>query len=192
MPADAGADKSGTVTATVTNTIAEATLPVINADISSAGGDQQLSQTLTLSAHQTQVLHWTVNAANILFGRLILVNITQAQYADLPARQSACGIFIWGAPGLSGVVSFAVVFVLGLILIPTGATMWWKGHGEQDELTRGAASAGSVLAGFTTAGSIAALFRLWGLILFLDVVALILIVVIITEFPALPERKRQH
>ena len=136
--------EAGTVGAKITNLIDEDTSPVITADISSRSGDQQQSQTLSLAPHETKSIHWNVDASNILFGRLILVNITQAPYRDLSSRQGACGIFILSLLGLNGGVSFGILFILSLLGISTGAWLWRKESSPLDNPAGSVTTAGSV------------------------------------------------
>ena len=180
--------ESGTISTSITNTLDVDTKPVVTADISRVSGEQQISQTLLLAAHETQTVQWEVDASNILFGRLILVNVTQFRYTDLPSRQGACGIFLLSFLGLSGVETFYLLFVISLAFILLGAWLWFRGRSPLDDFARSSAQASGVLASATFAGLLVALPRWWGLIIFFDVVALILIVVILTEFVLFPKR----
>ncbi len=181
---------SGTISASITNTIEEQTSPEVRAEISRAGGDQQLSQTLILAPHETRLIQWKIDASDIVFGKLILVDISQRRYRDLPAREGSCGIYILSLFGLSGSESFWMLSVLGLVFMSFGAMLWLKAHSPLDESDRSFASANGVLVGFTTAGLLAAFMRWWGLILFLDAISLIIMVVIFTEFLLFPGRRR--
>ena len=180
--------ESGTISASVTNTLDVDTKPVITADFSRVSGDQQVSQTLLLAAHETKTVQWTVDASNILFGRLILVNVTQFRYTDLPSHQGACGIFLLSFLGLSGIETFYLLFAVSFVSILLGAFLWLRGHSPLDDLARSTAQASGILAGITITGLLAALLRWWGLIIFLDAVALILVAVILTEFVLFPKR----
>lgn len=182
--------ESGTISASITNTIEEQTSPEVKADISRAGGDQELSQILVLAPHETRLLQWKIDASDIVFGNLILVDIYQDRYRDLPAREGSCGIYILSLFGLSGTESFWMLSVLALACISFGAMRWLKAHSPLAGSDSSFASANGVLVGFTTAGLLAAFVRWWGLILFLDAISLILMVVIFTEFLLFPGRMR--
>lgn len=183
--------ESGTVTATITNPIEENVSPVVTADISRAGGDRQFTQTLSLAPHETQTVQWAVDASDIIYGRLILVNITQSRYGDsptseIPARQGTCGISILGLAGLSGSNTFKLLFSASLICILAGAGLWLHANPNLDERGQSLAHASTALAVLGTIGLLTTLLRWWGLIIFSDSVALILIVVILTELVLLP------
>lgn len=181
--------ESGTISASISNPMEESASPVVIADISRANGIQQVSRTFSLAAHETQIGQWKVDASNIVWGRLILVNITQARFSDLPSREGACGIFIISLPGLNGLDAFGLLFALSLIGVYAGAVFWLRGRSPLHDRARGIIQAGSTLAGFSMAGLLVALLRWWGLILFFDVVALMMIGVIFTEFVLFPGRQ---
>jgi hypothetical protein len=182
--------ESGTVSAAITNTLDEETSPVVTAEISHADGLQQTSQTLSLAAHETQTFRWTVDPSEITFGRLILVNIVQSRYRDLPSRQGACGILILSLFGLNGLASFSLLLFTGLISTLLGAVVWLRANRPLDDLRRSTAQACGVIAGVATAGLLAALPRWWGLILFFDFITLIIMAVVFTEFVLFPGRRR--
>lgn len=186
--------ESGTVTATIANPINENVSPVVTADLSRVGGDQRISQTLSLAPYETQNIQWTVDASNMIYGRLILVNITQSRYggspaSEIPARQGICGISILSLAGLSGNNTFMLLFSASLICIIAGAGLWLYANPSLDERGQSLAHASSALAVLGTIGLLTTLPRWWGLIIFFDSVALILIVVILTEIVLLPRPK---
>jgi hypothetical protein len=182
--------ESGTVSTLITNTMDEETSPVITAEISRSDGQQHLSQTLTLAAHATQSLHWTVDPSEIIFGRLILVNIVQSRYKDLASRQGACGILVFNLFGLNGIQSFILLAFTSLAGILLGAVIWSRANRPLNELRRSTAQASAVNAGMATAGLLAALPRWWGLILFFDFLTLLIMAVVLTEFVLFPRHRR--
>lgn len=183
--------ESGIVSATITNTLNEDTSPMVTAEISRVDGEQQFSQTLTLAAHQSQTLHWTVDPSEIIFGRLILVNIIQSRYADLQSSQGACGILILSLFGLDGIQTFIFIFLATVVIILLGAQTWLRVNWPLNDLSRSTAQASLILIGFATAGILASLPRWWGLIMIFDFIALILLAVILTEFVLFPRRGRR-
>jgi hypothetical protein len=182
--------ESGKVSAAITNTLDEEASPVVTAEISRTDGEQQLSQTLTLAAHETQTLHWTVDPSEILFGRLILVNIVQSRYSDLPSRQGACGILVLSFFNLNGIQVFLLLFFTSIMITLLGAAIWLRANGPLNDLQRSMGQASMIMAGIATAGLLAALPRWWGLILFFDFITLIIMAVVLTEFVLFPGRSR--
>ncbi len=180
----------GMVSAVISNTQDSDSLPVVTADFSHASGEQFKSQTLFLPAHASQIVQWEVEATDPLYGRLILVNLTQARYQDLPPHQEACGILILSFLGLGGIQVFSLLFLISILCVGIGAGIWLRERSPLDDIGRNLAQASGILAGVTTAALLSALARLWGLILFLDALALILIVVIFTELILFPRPLR--
>jgi hypothetical protein len=177
------------VSAVISNTLDTEALPVVTAEISHVGREKMIGQTLYLGPHASQTVQWEVDSSDMIFDRLILVNITQARYADLPPRQGACGILLLSYLGLNGIETFGLLAFASLALIVIGAAIWLRARSPLDDLGRSTAQAGGLLAGIATAGFLSALIRLWGLILFIDAFALILLVVIFTELILFPKNK---
>ena len=180
--------ESGTVSATITNILDEETNPLVTAEISRQDGPQQLSQTLDLAPHETQTITWTVDSSDMIFGRLIVVNIVQSRYADLSPRQGACGIPVLNLFKLKGNSSFFLVFFTALLCVTLGAAVWLRAYSLLNDFRRNMAQACGTLAVMATAGLLAALPRWWGLILFFDAFTLIVVAVVLTEFVLFPGR----
>jgi hypothetical protein len=180
--------ESGVVSVSVTNSIDEDTSPVVTAEISHVGGAQEINQTLSLAPHESQIIRWPVDISNILFGRLILVNIIQSRYRDLPSAQGACGILLFSLFNLDGIETFSLLLFAGFANLVLGGALWLRARRPLDELAESTARASGILAGVTTAGLLTALPRWWGLTLFLDFVALIMAAVIFTEFILFPRK----
>jgi hypothetical protein len=180
--------ESGRVSATITNSLDQDVLPVVTAEISRAGAMQRLSQTLSLAPHETRLVQWPVDASDIIFGRLILVNIIQSRYSDLEPRAGSCGILVFRLFDLTGNETLGLIFIGSLAFILLGGTLWWRMRAPLDDLAEQTFKACGGLAGVTTLALFTALPRWWGLALFLDAFALIMIGVIFTEFVLFPKR----
>jgi hypothetical protein len=181
--------ESGTVRATITNPLDEEADPVVTAWISRTGGNQQLSQTLTLAPHETQTLQWTIDRSDMIFGRLILVNVLQSRFSDSISRQGACGVLVLSLLALDGIRSFSLFFSTALLCTLLGSALWLRVNWPLNELHRSTARACGILAGMATAGMLVALTRGWGLILLLDFLTLIILAVVLTEFVLFPRRR---
>ncbi len=184
--------ESGLVSVTITNTLDESATPNLTVDFSRPGGDQQVIQTLSLAPHETRTVQWTVDASDTIYDRLILVSILQSRYkgsqsGELSARQGTCGILLLSLFGLKGSETFRLLFAAGLAFLLAGSGLWLHAHPELDEQNRSLAHAGLVLAILSTLGLLSSLPRWWGLILLFDSLALILIVVILTELVRFPQ-----
>jgi hypothetical protein len=182
--------ESGTIRATITNSIDEDTKPTVISRISQGNGTQDSSQILTLTPTQSQTLEWTVDRSNIIFDRLILVNINQWRYSKLEPNQGTCGILILSLFGLTGLWSLGLTLTVSLLLILSGSMLWLRNHSERDEHSNKVIQISRVFAGLVFAGMFSAVFRWWGLILFFDFLLLVTLAVGFTEivFSPSPER----
>jgi hypothetical protein len=183
-------NETGTISTKITNSLDEETLPVVIATFSSSDTPEEFSETLTLAPHASKAMQWQVDASNMIFGRLILVNISQRNYRDLPAREGYCGILLLNILGMSGKLILVLICAISLAGIIAGSLLWLRFHTPLKEndaaLTRPFAS----LATLATLGLITALLRWWGLIILLDSLTLILIGVICTEVLFNPQPRR--
>jgi hypothetical protein len=179
--------EKGTVRAVITNSLDEETSPVVTAEISQTNGP---SQTLDLAPHESRAVQWTVDSSDMIFGRLILVNIVQSRYSDLSSRQGACGILVFSLFGLNGISSFRLVFSMVLLVILAGAALWLRTNWPLNQLGRSTVQACGIMTGMTMASLLTALPRWWGLTLLLDFLTLIVMAVVLTEFVLFPGRNR--
>jgi len=178
--------ESGLVSTIITNSLDEQVSPLITTEISRGEVPQSLSRTLVLAPHQDQTLQWSVDDSDLIFGRLILVNVVQARYADLDPRRGFCGIIVFDLFNLTGFELVTLVLIGGVLLILMGGMLWSRLHAPLDELAEQTLNACGGLAGVTTFAALTALPRWWGLTLFLDAFALIMLIVIFTDFLLFP------
>ena len=182
--------ESSMVTAVLTNSLEEPVLPTVTTEISKMGGMQRQSQTLSLAPHETRIIQWSVNCSDVIFGGLILVNVIQGRYGDLDSQHGFCGILIFNLFNLTGNELFVLIFISGIVLILIGGTLWRHIHEPLDDLAEQTLRACGGLAGVTTLALLTALPRWWGLTLFLDAFALIMLSVIFTDFLLFPQHNR--
>jgi len=182
--------ESSTVIATVTNTLHEQVSPLVTTEISKSVGYQSLNEALTLAPYQTRTVAWSINDTDVIFGRLILVHVIQGGYGDLALRHGYCGILIFNLLNLSGNQSLILFVFAGLILVLAGGVLWRRIHEPLDDAADQTIKACGGLTGVTTLALFTALPRWWGLTLFLDAFALIMISVIFTDFLLFPRHNR--
>jgi len=173
--------ETGVVSALVTNTLDQDIQPMITAQIGRNNGVQQMSETPTIAPRTSKTIQWKVDAANSLYGRLILVSVLQGKYEDLPARQGSCGIIFLNLLGMNGRETTILLSCLSVGLLILGAAIWLRGRLPLNPRTENIARSFSSLGILTTVGLLAALLRWWGLIIILDAVALIVLIVIFTD-----------
>src|SRR5687768_11089754 len=116
--------ETATISTTITNTLADKdTKPQVNAFISSAKDARMESKTLELAPLESRPVQWTVDGSDVVFGRLILVNILQRPYGDLVSRQGACSIQIFSLFGLSGSHTLNLLIAVGVLCSVLGAVL---------------------------------------------------------------------
>ncbi len=178
--------ESGIVSAAFNNPTREEIKPNIRAFISHLNMERMESTILTLVPGEVRNLQWTVSLDDMVFGRLILVNLYEGPYNDFPSHQASCGILVSKIPGISGKQAFVLTLVTCLLFIGVGAALWIYGNSPLRGLKRNLTEANCALAVIVLAGLASILPRWWGLIGFFTFVALLLIVIIITEFVLFP------
>jgi hypothetical protein len=184
-------NETGTISTVILNSLDEEVLPVVTAEISRQGEPQEISETLTLAPHASKAMQWQVDASNMIFGRLILVNISQRNYRDLPAREGYCGILFLNILGMNGRLILILLCSVSLLCLILGGVIWLRIHSPIREADTIILRPFASLAVLATLALITALLRWWGLIILLDGLALILIGVIFTEVLMNPNQRRQ-
>jgi hypothetical protein len=151
--------------------------PQVSATISHGSGRREVSQTLELSASESRPLQWTVDKADIVFERLILVSVLQRPYRNLPSRQGTCSIYIYGLFGLNGRSTLALLFGAGIFTSLAGlgslAYFFRPLSGRMIKILQ----VNLVFLLLVLAGVVSALTRLWGLTLVFNAGALLVITV---------------
>ena len=178
--------ESGVVSTLITNSLDQQVSPLVITEISRGGAPQSLSRTLLLAPHQDQTLQWSVDDSDLIFGRLILVNVVQSRYADLDPHGGFCGILVFDLFNLTGYESLVLILIGGFLLILVGGLLWSRLHAPLNELAEQTLKACGGLAGVIALAVLTALPRWWGLTLFLDAFAWIMLVVLFTDFLLFP------
>ena len=118
------AHETGTISTVISNSLNEEVLPVVTAKFSREGVPQETSETLTLAPGASKAMTWHVDASNIIYGRLILVNVSQRNYRDLTARQGYCGILFLNMLGMSGSLILILICAVSLFCMLGGGMLW--------------------------------------------------------------------
>jgi hypothetical protein len=160
----------------VTNSLTDkSTKPQVNAFISQARGKEAryVSDTLELAPLESRAMQWTVNSSDIIFDRLILVNILQRQYNKLPSSQGACSILVYSLFGLNGVNTLYVVVASGILASLLGAILSFFWLRPFSDTLKSFAQVSLLFFALSLLGLFVALFRLWGLTMIFDAAALL-------------------
>jgi hypothetical protein len=116
-----------------------------------------------------------VDRADIIFERVILVNILQRPYRDLPTRQGACSILVFSLLGWDGRTSIMLLASMGAAAGLSGAAILYTRLRPLTGRTKSLAELGAIFLGLILLGLLAALTRRWGLTLILDAAAVLAI-----------------
>ena len=168
--------ESATIHTVVTNTlIDQTTTPRVNAFISHEKEARLITETLELAPLESRALQWEVDSTDVVFERVVLVNILQRPYRDLPSRQGACSILVYSLFGLTGqntIILLASMAVLGSLL---GAGILFLLYRPFTDRLKSFAQLNGIFLGLILLGLFSALTRRWGLTLALDAAALLAI-----------------
>ncbi len=176
----------GTITAAFTNSTDVLITATVSAVFSHVGVEITRDEFIPLKPGETQERLWNVGTGELIFRRLILVNILASYQYKLPTQRSTCGILVFNAPGLSGIQTFRIAFGLSTISILLGAGLWFLGNRPLAGLIRSVSSAGAMLGVFVIAAMLTTVPRWWGLTGFFTVGSLLIVGIIITDFILFP------
>lgn len=182
--------ESATIEGLLINHTMDEIKPVIRSELSRAGGAQEVSEAFPLTAREIRPMQWTVSSANIIFDRLILVNVLQSHYRDNPSRWGSCGIVAYSLWGLPGGMSFGLLFGLALLGLSLGGGLWVSSLRPLSKPLLNIARAGAFLASMTVAALVTTLMRLWGLSLFFDAFSLLIIGTVFIDFILFPQHNK--
>lgn len=181
-PAMISAQQSAIVDAHITNLTEEEIKPVVTAEISHGELPRELRQTVLLGPQESTTVEWSVDAADVVFDRLILVSVLQSPYSDNPSRSGSCGILLFDLFGLNGGQTFALLLAASLLLSSAGGGLWTYARWPLAPFSVSIVQIHSILFGATLLTLVCTLAGRWGLAIFFDVVILIVLGVILTEF----------
>jgi len=174
--------ESGVITAEITNLTDKEIRPVVTAEISHEKAPREISQTVSLLSGKSETVEWTVDSSDVIFERLILVNVLQSRFNDNPSRSGSCSILLYSLFGLVGMETFSLVFVVSLALIISGGWLWLYARWPLDKFSGNIVQINVVLLSITIFALLSTWARWWGLTLFFDALILLVMGIILTEF----------
>lgn len=180
--------ESGKVEAVIVNSTDQEVNPMITEDINNAG-DSGIASPILLAPMASRTLEWTVDGSNVIFGRLILINIFQSPYRDNPSYLGSCSILSFSLFGLTGMQTFNLLFAGSLIGILLGGGLWLYARRQLNDSSP-VTQAGVILGVMTLVVLLSSILHWWGLTLFLDALILLCGGIFITEFALFPKRDK--
>ncbi len=182
--------ETAAIRTTVTNDVADqSTKPQVNAFISRDPEPRVVSQTLELSPLESQSLEWTVDAADIVFDRLILVSVVQRPYRDLETRQGSCSIYVFTLFDMSGRDTFLVLVALGILASVLGLGLLYHAFRPLSERMTRITQITAIFLLLVLAGLLSAVPRYWGLTLAFNAGAVLVITVANVEILFAPKKR---
>ncbi len=184
-------EEPGTISAKIANITNQEVKPVVTAQISHANMPREVQQTILLGAKESQVLEWTADSSDVIYGHLILINVTQARYRDNPSLFGSCGVLLFSLLHLTGAQTFGLLFVISLIAMFLGGRLWLNERRQPlSDFSTNLKQICMVLMAITIFALLSLFPRWWGLTLFLDALILLVISVIFTDFLLLSKYKK--
>ena len=184
------ASESGMVNTEIVNLTGEEIKPVVTVEISHGKVPREIKETFFLMSLKSEGLQWTVDSSDVIFDRVILVNVLQSRYSNNPSRSGSCGILVFSLFGLTGMQTFALVLGVSLVLMLGGSGLWLYARQPLDKFAGNIVQINSVLFVVTIFALLSTWARWWGLALFFDALLLLIMGVIITEFILFSQKYR--
>jgi hypothetical protein len=173
--------EESSITSIVTNDSNQATKPQVNAMFSYQKDIRVETETLNLEAFASQPLKWIANADNLIFERLILVNVFQHQYRTLEARQGTCSILVYSLFGMNGRNTVIALVEIGVLASLLGIGLLYYGLHPFVEIIKKLMQVNIIFPILVLLGLFSALPRLWGFTLFFNAMAVLAISVAYIE-----------
>jgi hypothetical protein len=104
--------------------------PYYELSISRPGSLRKLEGQLSVPAHTTQRVQWTVDASDIDLGFFIFVDMDVLPVAGYLTREDTCGIMVLNLTGVSGGQVFAMTLAASLIGLVLGLGLWESAAGS--------------------------------------------------------------
>lgn len=181
--------ETATIKTSVTNTLVDKnTKPQVNAIFSTENGQRVESQTLALAPLERQPLQWTTDKTDLIYDRLILVNILQRPYNKLPSRQGACSIVVYSLFGMSGKNTLIFLAVSSILCGLSGIVMMSRLPHPTNHSTEQVVKINTVFLCLAVAGFLSALPRLWGITIIFDGAALLTLTTALSEVFLFPKK----
>ena len=173
----------GKVSVRIANLTNEDIQPVVTAQVSHANVPREVEQTVSLNAKESKTIAWTVDPSDVIFGRLILVNVLQSRYRDNPSFLGSCGILLFSLFPLKGAQTFGLLIVASLAAMLFGGAFWLRERPQPlSNYSANLKRISTTLMVITILALLTMFPRWWGLTLVLDALVLLVSGVILTDF----------
>ena len=167
------------ITATFDNPSNDVIYPYYQVQLSSPGPLQKFENQITVDAHKSQTVEWTVDSSNIDLGFFVMVKFTVNPVGGYSSRETTCGIIALDIPGLNGSQIFWLVFILSLLGTLVGFWLWVKNSEPLKSRQASQKNAMQTLAILTFGTMFFGLLGWWGQGIILGAITLLFMVVML-------------
>jgi hypothetical protein len=171
--------ETGTVTARFKNSTGEEFEPYYEVAISGPASSRKFEGQLSVPAHTTKTIQWTVDSNDVDLSFFIFVDMNILPVAGYSTREDTCGIVVLDFPILTGGQVLASVLTISLIGILVGLGLW---ENSADRKMGGASNLQRALRALGIATLLALLtsmLGLWAAGLIFCVMAILLLAIIL-------------
>lgn len=184
-------EESGVVSTEIINLIYLDIKPVVTAEISHGKVPREIRQTVSLTPGNSETVQWTVDSSDVIFERVILVNALQSRYGDNPSHSGSCGILLFSLWDLTGLETFHLLFAVSIIMMLSGGLLWLYARRPLDKFSENIIRINAILFSITILALLSTLARWWGLTIIFDLLILLVMGVILTEFILFSQKYRE-
>jgi hypothetical protein len=125
--------ETGTVTARFKNSSSEEFEPYYETAISGPASSRKFEGQLSVPAHMTKNIQWTVDANDVDLGFFIFVDMNVLPVAGYSTREDTCGIVVLDIPFLTGGQVLASMLTVSLIGILVGLGLWERSANKKSD-----------------------------------------------------------
>lgn len=112
--------ETGRVSATFENQTDQEIEPYYQVEISGLAASRQLEGQITVPAHASREITWSVDAGDIDLRYFVFVKLDVLPYGGHATREATCGILVTDIAGMSGGQTLTVALAVGLLGMVAG------------------------------------------------------------------------
>ncbi len=178
-PALLSHDEVATVSARLDNSTDGDIEPYYQVEVSGIAGTRKLENQVTVPAHSSKTVQWTVSSADLDLGSFVMVKMDILPMAGYSTREATCGMVVLNLGGLSGSLVVDCGLALSLLAILVGLVLREMGPeplgGKELSLRNGLRATGVV----TCLALFAALSGSWLFGVLFSAVTILLLVILL-------------
>ena len=158
------ADGETAVSASFTNPSLENPSRVVVRARISAGFVTLISQNEAIEQLQpleSRTFSWPLTAADVVYGRFILVRVSNVRNAQIPGQTASCGVVFLDIPIIKGWHVVVLSLVSSLLLMGSGAYLWIRRRPPADPATKHALRGMGITASLVVSAWVTGILGWW-------------------------------